>query len=149
VFFLAVFFLLVNSLAFLVVAMKESVEGIVAFYQNGFSVSDAEHPGIHLLEALDYFTTSLIFMIFGLGLGRLFVFETVPLEKLPGWLRINTLTELKMLLWEAILLTMLIFCVTHLAKRDMYSINILIFPGVILILSISLFFIRWDKASKK
>jgi uncharacterized membrane protein YqhA len=149
IFVLAVFFLLCGAVVFMIVGVKECFEGFAAFYRTGFTVNDAERPGIFLLEALDFFTIALVFMIFALGLGRLFVFDSISNEKLPLWLRINSLTELKLLLWEAILLSMLIFCITHLAKGDMYSINILIFPGVILVLSVSLFFIRWDKSRKK
>lgn len=141
-FIIAVTFLMINALVFLVVGVVECFNGYLGFIRMGFEVTETERPGIHLLDALDFFMVALVFMIFGLGLGRLFLFDKVSGEQLPGWLRISNLSELKFLLWETILLTMVIFCITHLARSDIKSYDILILPGVILILALSLFFIK-------
>lgn len=149
VFVIAVSFLLINSLVFVVVGVVKSFNGYAAFVEMGFTVSETNTPGHYLLEALDFFMIALVFMIFALGLGRLFLFDQISSEQLPGWLRINNIMELKILLWETILVTLVIFCITHLARSDIHSFDILIFPGVILILSLSLFLVKWHKPKAK
>lgn len=146
-FIIAVGFILINAIVFLVAGVVQCVHGYGAFFRSGFMISEVDRPGVHLLEALDYFMIALVFMIFGLGLGRLLFFDQVASEKLPKWLRINNLIDLKILLWETILLTMVIFCITHISKSSVRSWDILIFPGVILILTLALFLVKAKKSS--
>lgn len=145
-FIVAIVFLMVNSIVFLLVGVKECLQGYAAFLNTGFTVTETERPGMFLLEALDFFMIALVFMIFALGMGRLFLFDSIADQQLPGWLRINSLSQLKHLLWETILLTMVIFCITHIARSDIKSVDLLVFPGIILILSLSLFLVRWHKS---
>ena len=94
------------------------------------------------MNGLDAFMLSIIFMIFGLGIGRLFLFDETPDEKVPTWLRFHDLKGLKVLIWEAILVTLVIFSLHGLLTPEGLSLKTLILPGAILILTLSLFLMR-------
>lgn len=143
-----IIFLLVNSLVLICAGISECIQGYIGFIKIGFKSSDTIRPGVHLLEGLDYFVSSLVFMIFGLGLGQLFLLEDTTIELLPQKLKIKSLKELKVLLWETILIALVIFCVTHLLKTDVRSWELLSFPLLILILSIALFFMKSEGFGK-
>ena len=142
VFIIAVIFLLLNALVFIVAGVNQCIHGYIAFFNAGFIPGENSRPGIRLVEALDSFMVALVFMIFGFGIGRIFVFPDTGDEHIPRWLQIHNLKELKILLWETILLTMVIFCVGNMITGDTRSWEVLLFPGVILILSFGLFLMR-------
>jgi len=143
-FIIAVIFLLINSVVFMIAGAVECVQGYVEFTKAGFKTSETLRPGTHLLEGLDYFVSSFVFMIFGLGLGQLFLFDESSANYLPRGLRINSLIELKIILWETILVALVIFCVTHLLRADLKSWDLLPFPVLILILSLALFLVKFN-----
>lgn len=143
-FLMAVIFLLLNSLAFIVMGVVECTEGYVQLVRSGFQNTETNRPSMHLLEGLDLFVSALVFMIFGLGLGQLFVLNDTAYQSLPKGLGIESLKELKVLLWETILVALVIYCVTHLLRMDPMSWEILPFPILIVILSVALFFFKSD-----
>lgn len=138
----AVVFLLLSACAFIIVGSIHCLHGFVELARHDFLPTEEARPGLHLLEGLDAYMVALIFMIFGLGIARLFVFDKANVEGLPAWLNIHDIKELKVLLWETILVTLVILCVTNLAKHPVRSWEVLLFPGVILILSLALYFVR-------
>ena len=142
IFVIAVIFLLLNAVVFTFVGVSHCIHGYIGYFKIGFSPQENLRPGLHLMEALDSFMVALVFMIFGLGIGRLFLFPGGSGEHLPRWLQVNSLKELKVLLWETILLTMVIFCVSSMINGNIKSWDLLIFPAIILILSLSLFLMR-------
>lgn len=149
IFVVAVFFLLTNSIVFIVLGVVGCVEGYIEFTKAGFSLSNGESISSHLLEGLDHFVSALVFMIFGLGLGQLFLLNNVLPEKFPAGLRVKTLKGLKVLLWETILVALVIFCITHVLTSNIRSWEILPLPVMILVLSLALFFVKWDRFTKK
>lgn len=144
IFVIAVLFLLINSFVFMIVGAVECVQGYIEIIDAGFKSSDTFRPGIHLLDGLDYFVSSLVFMIFGIGLGQLFLVEEASIDLLPEKLKINSLKDLKILLWETILIALVIFCVTHLLRSNIKSWDLLPFPILILVLAIALFFMKFE-----
>jgi uncharacterized membrane protein YqhA len=139
---IAVFFLLISSLVFIIAGAVHCFEGIIEFIQVGFIPNENSRPGIKLLEGLDGFMVALIFMIFGLGIARLFLFDKDKDLNVPSWLQIHDLKGLKVLLWEAVLVTMVIMSINPILKKEMVSWEILIYPAFILILSLALFLMR-------
>jgi uncharacterized membrane protein YqhA len=105
-------------------------------------------PGVELLHSLDFLFVALVLLVLGLGVAKLFLLkpseeETQPL---PGWLRIQNITQLKVLLWETILTTLLIVSLSDLI-RDLFTKlewSALAMPVAILILALSLFFMKKD-----
>lgn len=102
-----------------------------------------DNPGIILVEALDRFLIAVLFYIFGIGMIKLFLPELFKDADLPKWLDIKDIRQLKVLLWETILVTLVVLSVTSMVGRtDSLSWDVLILPSVIAILSLSLFLMR-------
>ena len=89
---------------------------------------------------------SLVLVVLGLGIAKLFLLP--PSSKahadLPVWLRIERISELKVLLWETILTTLLIAGLSQLVVGLFSRLDwtILLMPVAILILALSLFFMK-------
>jgi uncharacterized membrane protein YqhA len=142
VYIMAVIFTLINFVFFIGSGITRSIESYKAFLEKDFLIAAGHHPGIQLPEALDSFMISLVFMIFGLGVASLFIFDKTEGKALPVWLNVNSLEELKILLWCTILFALVIFAVTNFVKNPPGSWEALILPLIILILAASLFFIH-------
>jgi uncharacterized membrane protein YqhA len=142
VFSIAVVFLLLSSFVFLIAGAVHSFHGLVEFVGVGFIPNEETRPGLHLLEGLDAFMIALVFFVFGLGIARLFIFSESESKQIPGWLNVHNLKELKVLLWETILVTLVILCVSNLIKFPALAWESLVLPILILILSLALFLMR-------
>lgn len=141
IFLVAVFFTLLSSFFFLIVGVVESIHGYRLFLEHGLEGED--RPGVYLLKGLDLFLVSLVFLIFAFGIMRIFTHYQSSDENLPGWLKIKDFKELKILLWETVLVTLVIFTFTEfVTSRASLKLDALIMPGVILILSVSLFLMK-------
>ena len=99
-----------------------------------------------LLKTIDMFLLAIVFFVFSLGVLVLFGDETIIPLKLPEWLRIKTFIQLKVTLWEAILTTLVVSYLAGLAEkkfeRHLISVYDLIIPGAILLIALSLFFLK-------
>lgn len=140
--FLAVVILLLNAIFLIIGGAVLSVKAYLEFVHNGFIPSENYDAGLHLMEGLDAFMVAIIFIIFGLGIARLFLFNHVADDEVPHWLRFHDIKGLKVLIWETILVTLVIFCLQVLLKSKTQTLELLILPGAILILSVALFFVR-------
>jgi uncharacterized membrane protein YqhA len=102
---------------------------------------------IGLLHAVDSFLVAIVFFVLALGILVLFnnPEAQVPV-KLPGWLHVHNFMELKAILWEAILTTLVVSYLAGLAEKviEGKEINLesLLIPGGILLISLSLFFLK-------
>jgi uncharacterized membrane protein YqhA len=103
---------------------------------------------LSLLRAVDLFLLSIVLFVFSFGLMVLFNNKTeqaLP-KNLPAWLKVKNFVELKVILWEAVLTTMVISYLAYLAELRVESKPItlqdLTVPGAILLISISLFFLK-------
>ena len=95
------------------------------------------------MKGLDLFLVSMVFLIFALGIMRIFTHYKTSDEDLPGWLRINDFKELKILLWETVIVTLVVFTLTELVNsKQSLKTDALIMPGVILLLTVSLFLMK-------
>lgn len=106
------------------------------------------HPGIAIFDTLDVFLFALVFLIFSIGITRLFIRHNDDKfdESIPMWLRIKSFSELKFLLMEAIIAMLYIFTITVIVKHDAEpSIEWLYVPAIILVLSISLRVLKWKR----
>ena len=135
-----------HAVAFLVMGTRIAVR---AYWQVlGDSASGWSSPGVELLHSLDFLFVSLVLLVLGLGIAKLFVLKPSQqsMEGLPGWLRIESITQLKVLLWETILTTLLIVSLSDLV-RDLFTKlewSALAMPVAILLLALSLFFMKKD-----
>jgi uncharacterized membrane protein YqhA len=131
-----------HSAAFLVMGTKIAIKA----YAEVFSEAHlGGRPGIELLHSLDFMFVSLVLIILALGIAKLFLLDpTKELAGLPTWLRIDDISELKVLLWETVLTTLLIVALSSLVAtlNETLTWSILIMPTAILILALSLFFMK-------
>ena len=141
-FTVAVLFTLISSIFFIIAGVSKSIIGYIAFIKVGFHPPENEFPGLYLLEGLDSFMISLVFMIFGLGIARLFIFPGHESDNLPKWLQVKDLHELKKLMWETILFTLVVVTVTHIFKSGLSDWTAFILPGILLLLSLSYFVVN-------
>jgi uncharacterized membrane protein YqhA len=141
----AVAILFLNSIFFIVGGTIFSVKGYIEFIKNGFMPNETYNPGLLVLKGLDAFMLAIIFMIFGLGIARLFLFNNAPEDQVPSWLRFHEMKGLKVLLWETILVTLVIYCLQILLTNKELSLSLLVIPGAILLLALALFFVRWKE----
>ncbi len=99
VYLLAVFFTLMNSVAFLISGVGHCIRGYVAFFTQIVNGTEGR-PGVELLEGLNNFLISLVFLIFGLGILKIFTHYHKEDQNVPGWLKIDNFSDLKILLWK-------------------------------------------------
>ena len=109
-------------------------------------------PSLMLLEGIDAFLLAFVFFIFSFGLYKIFFIKEHKGidDSLPRWLHIESIFELKSLLWYSVLTTMVVLFLNYAVIRinaDTLSWNFLMFPTGILLISISLYFVT--KAENK
>jgi uncharacterized membrane protein YqhA len=72
-----------------------------------------------VLSATDSLIFGVVLLVFSFAITFGFVFDTFgEREKLPGWMRINSLSELKRTLVEVILLYLIVDFATDVAEQD-------------------------------
>jgi uncharacterized membrane protein YqhA len=133
---------LLHAVAFLVLGTKGAIKAYGEVLTEG---ADASRPGLELLHSLDYLFVSLVLLILALGIAKLFLLDpTKEHPALPTWLRLESISELKVLLWETVLTTLLIVALSDLVSNlgGTLQWNALVEPGGILILALSLFFMK-------
>jgi uncharacterized membrane protein YqhA len=108
-------------------------------------------PGLKLIESLDLFLIGFLFLIFSIGFSQLFVpkpsrFMTVIDAITPDWLKVKNFTELKLILWDTLLTTLVIkFVSDAFVANGVYNWQLTIVPIGILLISLSRFLIKKDK----
>jgi uncharacterized membrane protein YqhA len=80
-----------------------------------------------------------------MGIYRLFIKPELRDDQFPSWLNIHTISDLKFLLWETILVTLIVFSVLRLSTVVEFTWNELIPPGIVLLLSFSYFLVAKGK----
>jgi uncharacterized membrane protein YqhA len=104
---------------------------------------EGEHaPGIHLARSIDAFLIAMVFFVFSIGMTILFLVpeDDPKLRAVPEWMRVKSLSELKFLIWEAILVTLVVACVeTFMVSGRVLDWTALILPLALLVLSLALF----------
>jgi uncharacterized membrane protein YqhA len=110
-------------------------------------ITSAEPPSLLLLEAVDSFLLSFVFFVFSFGLYKIFFLSdsSEMKDSLPRWLRLESIFELKALLWQSVLTTLVVIflnsAVIMISKNQM-SWEFLVLPGSIMIISVALYFLK-------
>jgi uncharacterized membrane protein YqhA len=131
-----------HAIAFLLIGSKLAV---TAYGHVLHGASTEGQPGLELLHSLDYLFVSLVLLVLALGIAKLFLLSPNADEGgLPGWLRIHSISELKVLLWETVLTTLLIAGLPGLVSGLFGQLDwmVLMIPGAILVLALSLYFMK-------
>ena len=107
---------------------------------------EGEHaPGLHLARSIDAFLIAMVFFVFSIGMTILFLVprDSPALQAVPEWMRVKSLSELKFLIWEAILVTLVVACVeSFMVSGRGLDWTALVFPLALLILSLAMFLAR-------
>ena len=83
-------------------------------YADMFTGAEVERPLLPALEAVDMFFMALAFFIVAIGLAQLFIGDLTLLKDVSfSWLRIESYSQLKLLLWDTFLVTLLVVFLTR------------------------------------
>jgi uncharacterized membrane protein YqhA len=124
---------------------------IMVFYHVGSGAVNATNArgiiAIELLHAVDVFLVAIVFFVLALGILILFNKPENQLSiNLPEWLRVKNFMDLKAILWEAILTTLVVSYLASLAEKEIAGQEItmqsLVIPGGIFLISLSLYFLK-------
>ena len=131
-----------HALAFLFIGTKLAV---TAYAHILGGAGEESRPGMELLHSLDFLFVSMVLLVLSLGIAKLFLLSPDASESnLPIWLRIDNIGELKVLLWETVLTTLLIAGLPDLVAGLFGKLEwtVLVLPAAILVLAVSLYFMK-------
>jgi uncharacterized membrane protein YqhA len=133
-----------HSLAFLFLGARSAIETYLHIL--GVGGAAMERPALELLHSLDFFLVSLVLLILSLGVAKLFLLPPAAphSRRLPSWLDVETFSDLKYLLWETILTTLLIAALPLLTAGLFGEVEwvALASPAAIFLLALSLYFMK-------
>jgi len=137
---------LLDAVAYLVMGARIAFHAYAHLLDAASAAPTGSRPGLELLHSLDFLFVALVLIVLGLGIAKLFLLapDSRSNSELPAWLRIDSIRELKVLLWETILTTLLIAGLSELIEGLFTTLGwaTLMTPLAILILALSLFFMK-------
>lgn len=135
--FIICVFTFLNALVFIGISVYHSVHAYTIILNGNLAT---ERPGVYLAEALDTFLLATVFIIFAIGIGKLFIPDNRLLNHIQlSWLNPKSFSDLKVILWEAVLTTLVVLFATIIVYSiDDLTWNLLIIPCAILLIAIAL-----------
>ena len=124
-----------NGILIIVIGIYKSVHAYSLVAQGRIE----EKPGIHIAESLDSFLVAIFFMIFSIGISKLFLPKSNLFSgyDLP-WLKIENFSHLKYILWEVLLTSLFVFFITGVVvDRGQLQWTHLILPASIVMLAVA------------
>jgi uncharacterized membrane protein YqhA len=135
-----------HAIAFLFLGGKVAVSAYAQVLGAGRDSGSSAQPGLELLHSLDFMFVAMVFIVLALGIAKLFLVGPKATEDmdLPTWLRIESIADLKVLLWETILLTLVISALSELTTGlfERLDWSALVTPTAILALALSLYLVK-------
>ena len=134
------------AIVFLGIGVYETAIGIIGIL-SGQMHTEAT-PGINLFQALDVFLIGFLFLIFSIGFAQLFIPKPSKIvdffDKItPEWLRVENFTQLKLILWDTALTTLVVMFIGDAFKAGgKYDWELTIIPIAILLISFSKYLIK-------
>jgi hypothetical protein len=140
IFLIAAFFTFLNALLAILLGVYWAVEAYVSVYNLVVFHADVR-PGVYVLESLDLFLVSFVLFNFSSGIARM-VQHASPHEE-EDQINVSRLKNLKTVMWETILLTLVVFSLTIVIRYENdLNPTVLLIPAVVLILTIALWFMK-------
>ena len=108
---------------------------------------------VALLKSVDLFLISIVLFVFSLGIMILFNNkpDSILPVNLPEWLKVKNFMQLKTILWEAILTTILISFVTSVSEKRLdgheISLEDMLIPVSIFLIALSLHLLKKEEKS--
>ena len=104
----------INVLAMLTLNILRAVHAYADLFKGGL-----HRPGLEIMELVDGLLMVLLLLIMTIGFLKLFLPDSKISRAIDlPWLRINSFSQLKMLLIETILTTLVVLFATHVVKSD-------------------------------
>ena len=134
------------ALIFMGLGLYEVILGIVGILKR--EVHSDRTPGLMLFEALDVFLIGFLFIVFAIGFSQLFIpkpsrFLQALESIIPKWLEVKNFTELKMILWDTVLTSLIILFIGEIFRKSgIYDWKITIIPIAVLLFSLAKYFIK-------
>jgi uncharacterized membrane protein YqhA len=117
------------------------LKGVIYFIKDS-----ATQPGIHIIEAIDTLLFAVVILVLGGGIFKLFVGDENTFKESTVFSKIKTFKDLKILLWETLLLTLTVWCsLSFFAHPDDLRYEQLILPATIILLALALRLMRDNK----
>lgn len=132
--------LLIHAIGLLALGVMRAIEAYQMLAQ-GPSFTGTDRPGIPIAESIDLLLFSLILVVLAVGTSSLFLSPDGSADRrIPGWMRVSSLSELKLLLWQAILVVLVMAALTSLVTHiEELHWELLVLPCAIFLLSASLY----------
>lgn len=130
-----------HSIAFIGIGVIRGYQGYRLIF-HGPPWNGEEAPGIYIAKSIDAFLLALVFFVFSIGVLELFASqgESEGLGQVPAWMRVKSLSDLKFLIWEAILAALVVASVESLVvSGHEIQWTALIVPIALLVLAAGLF----------
>lgn len=127
--------ILLNSLFFIVVGVYKSVHAYILLAQGRLELK----PGVMIAESLDGFMIALFFIIFSIGVSKLFLPNSNLIKgyDLP-WLKIDNFSQLKYIMWEVLITTIFVyFGARIIIAGEHLEWSLLVIPASILMLALA------------
>jgi uncharacterized membrane protein YqhA len=131
-------FLMLNGILAIILGVKHLWEAILIY-----SAKYEGSTGREIIRSIDTFLFSLVILILAGGIFKLFVGNKDSFKDNMVFSKLNSFKELKILLWETILLTLTVWCALgfFINPHEIHY-EQLILPFTILLLALALNFIK-------
>lgn len=137
------------AVIFIGAGVYESFLGVYGIL-NG-QIGTEARPGVMLFQALDIFLLAFLFLVFSIGFAQLFIPKPSRIMSLidsitPDWLRVENFTQLKLILWDTVLTTLVVFFLGVIVREEgEYDWQTTIIPLSVLLISLSKYLIKRGK----
>jgi uncharacterized membrane protein YqhA len=131
--FLVSLLLLIIGVLVIVLSINTMVRAVAEFLEK-----ENGHPGAHLIEAVDTLLFSMVILILSGGIYKLFVGDKDTFKHISILSKLKSFKDLKILLWETILLTLTVWAALNFFLDEIYTYEQLILPASILLLAVAL-----------
>lgn len=134
--------LFLSGIMAIVLGATKLVESVLIFT----GVHKGERPGIHIIDSVDTLLFALVILVLAGGIYKLFVGNQDTFKESVIFSKLNSFMDLKVLLWETLLLTLTVWCVLSffLDPEDL-KYELLILPSSILLLALALKLIKEER----
>jgi len=137
-------FIMISGIAAIVVGTVRLFQGIIALI--GFHGHEDERPGLQIVEAVDTYLFSIVVLILAGGIFKLFVGKEETFKDNIVFSKIKSFMDLKVLLWETLLLTLTVWCsLDFFTQVGDSTYQQLILPVSIVLLAFALKLIKGNK----
>jgi uncharacterized membrane protein YqhA len=138
-----VVFSALHSVAFIGIGVMRGIEGYRLLFE-GPPWEGSHTPGVHLGRSIDAFLISMVFFVFSIGIGTLFLIppNDPRLQQIPRWMQVHDLAELKFLIWEAILAALVVASIEAFVTERQQGWAAMSLPLAVFVLSAGLYLAR-------